>query len=254
VHVLYIYGAHLSSIFNYDKVLSEYVQYIAPKVLNGKELVIYINIGYIINYKGIPVNREEKFIDYLGKLKNEGNAELLEHVIIGFKSLVEYRVGGNISERRVDIMENSEDMEDIGDIGDMEDIGDIDVPLDESTSDVHKAGMNSSGDKNRASFTALNENEGNVEDLISTFRTNPYMLTPELLKEILDSGSILKLLGYPAKTDEDDVGWDEELERHLMWIESLANENIEKVSISANDLYKSGLDRKQIDSVFSVIE
>lgn len=58
------------------------------------------------------MNKEEKFIDYLGKLKNEGNAELLENVISGFKTLVEYRVGGSVAERQVDIMESEDEMVD----------------------------------------------------------------------------------------------------------------------------------------------
>lgn len=81
------------------------------------------------------MNREEQFIDYLGKLKNEGNAELLENVISGFKTLVEYRVGGSIAERQVDIME-SEDEIDVDDSLDEEVVGDLDTPLDESSIDI----------------------------------------------------------------------------------------------------------------------
>lgn len=82
------------------------------------------------------MNREEKFINYLEGLKTSGNAELLENITTGFKTLVEYRVGGTPAEKVVDIMESEDDLLDIAadDPDVMEDIadGDLDVPLDES--------------------------------------------------------------------------------------------------------------------------
>lgn len=81
------------------------------------------------------MNKEQKFLAYLEALKTDKNSGLLEGVINGFKTLVEYRVDGNISERQVDIMESEEDMmDDMDDIEGMEDIdetGDMDV-LEES--------------------------------------------------------------------------------------------------------------------------
>lgn len=58
------------------------------------------------------MKKEEKFLNYLEQLKNVGNADLMESVITGFKTLVEYQVNGNIAERQVDIME-SEMVDDI---------------------------------------------------------------------------------------------------------------------------------------------
>lgn len=93
----------------------------------------YINSGYTNNHRDILMNKEEKFLAYLEALKTDKNSGLLEGVINGFKTLVEYRVDGNISERQIDIMENSEDIEDMAafDDSEMEDSGDMDV-LDEA--------------------------------------------------------------------------------------------------------------------------
>jgi len=219
------------------------------------------------------MNKAKKFVAYLEALKNAKNSSLLEGIINGFNTLMEYKIDGTITERQVDIMENVDDIDET----DAPELGDLDIPLDESTSGVMgkihgknsdayrhakyledqkkqiQAGIKSAGEKNRASFSALNENEGTAEDLISQFRSNPYMLTPDVLKTILDSGLILKLLGYPSKTEEDDMGWDEELDHSIDLLEDQANDNIEKVPISANDLYNAGLDQSQISSVFSMI-
>lgn len=102
------------------------------------------------------MTREEKFINYLEGLKSAGNAELLESISIGFKSLLEYRVGGSPSEKSVDIMESEDDILSAIDIGD--DIGsdsemiDEDIPLDESTSAIKSSiyGKNSSKARNAA--------------------------------------------------------------------------------------------------------
>lgn len=56
------------------------------------------------------MNREEKFINYLEGLKTDKNAKLLESISNGFKTLVEYRIGGTPAEKVVDIMESEEDM------------------------------------------------------------------------------------------------------------------------------------------------
>lgn len=58
------------------------------------------------------MNKEEKFLNYLEGLKTDGNAELLESISEGFKTLVEYRVNGSIEDRSVDIMESEDDMVD----------------------------------------------------------------------------------------------------------------------------------------------
>lgn len=145
------------------------------------------------------MNKEEKFLAYLEALKTDKNSGLLEGVINGFKTLVEYRVDGNISERQVDIMENSDDIEDMAGFGDVnmddagdmdEDVlpGDLDVPLDEATSDVKgkiygknsdaarhakfveeqkgevAKGIAAAGAKNRAAFAALNEDGVSEEE------------------------------------------------------------------------------------------
>ena len=55
------------------------------------------------------MTNEEKYLGYLDSLKDEKNAKLLECVQEGFKTLVEYQVVGNMSERGVDIMENGDE-------------------------------------------------------------------------------------------------------------------------------------------------
>lgn len=187
----------------------------------------YINSGYTNNHRDILMNKEEKFLAYLEALKTDKNSGLLEGVINGFKTLVEYRVDGNISERQVDIMENSEDIEDMAafDDSDMEvsdDMGDMDIPLDESTSDVKgkifgknsdaarhakfvedqkkkvAKGIAAAGAKNRAAFAALNEEEGGTsEEANAVSDEEPIMevgegevkgkLTPALLRQIDDA-------------------------------------------------------------------
>lgn len=59
------------------------------------------------------MNREEKFINYLEGLKTDKNANLLENITSGFKTLVEYQINGAPSEKVTDIMENSDDIEDM---------------------------------------------------------------------------------------------------------------------------------------------
>ncbi len=49
---------------------------------------------------------EEKYIKYLDSLKDSNNENLLECIKSGFKTLVEYQVVGNMSERGVDLMED----------------------------------------------------------------------------------------------------------------------------------------------------
>lgn len=70
-------------------------------------------MGYfIINWfysqiAGIVMTNEEKFLGYLEALKGESNNKLVECVQEGFKTLVEYQVVGNMSERSIDIMEDA---------------------------------------------------------------------------------------------------------------------------------------------------
>ena len=54
------------------------------------------------------MTNEEKFLGYLEELKVSGNTKLVECVQEGFKTLVEYQVVGDMSERGVDLMEDAE--------------------------------------------------------------------------------------------------------------------------------------------------
>jgi len=54
------------------------------------------------------MTNEQKFLGYLDSLKGSNNQKLIECVQDGFKTLVEYQVVGNMSERGVDLMENEE--------------------------------------------------------------------------------------------------------------------------------------------------
>ena len=51
------------------------------------------------------MTNEQKFLGYLSNLKGDKNQKLIECVQEGFKTLVEYQVVGNMSERGVDLME-----------------------------------------------------------------------------------------------------------------------------------------------------
>jgi hypothetical protein len=55
------------------------------------------------------MSREAKFLEYLSQLKGTHNASLVECIENGFKTLVEYQVTGNMSERGVDLMEDAEE-------------------------------------------------------------------------------------------------------------------------------------------------
>lgn len=176
------------------------------------------------------MNKEEKFLAYLEALKTDKNSGLLEGVINGFKTLVEYRVDGNISERQVDIMENSEDIEDMAafDDSEMEDTEDLDLAMVEN-----------------------NESSFDIDKLILEYRNNPFMLTPNLLSRIAGSQSdLLKLLNYPSKEEDDDIGWDEQLDDMVMMLEDDAGSNVTK-RISPHDLYKAGLSRSEIINILN---
>jgi hypothetical protein len=54
------------------------------------------------------MSREKKFMDYLDSLKGTKSEKLIECVQEGFKTLVEYQVVGNMSERGVDLMEGED--------------------------------------------------------------------------------------------------------------------------------------------------
>jgi len=54
---------------------------------------------------GIPMTNEQKFLGYLTDLKGTKNQKLIECVQEGFKTLVEYQVVGNMTERGTDLME-----------------------------------------------------------------------------------------------------------------------------------------------------
>jgi len=55
------------------------------------------------------MSREAKFLEYLSHLKGTHNESLVECIENGFKTLVEYQVTGNMSERGVDLMEDAEE-------------------------------------------------------------------------------------------------------------------------------------------------
>jgi len=57
-------------------------------------------------------SREAKFLEYLSHLKGTHNESLVECIENGFKTLVEYQVIGNMSERGVDLMEDAEEPSD----------------------------------------------------------------------------------------------------------------------------------------------
>ena len=54
------------------------------------------------------MTNEKRFLGYLDSLKGSTNQKLIECVQNGFKTLVEYQVVGNMSERGVDLMEGNE--------------------------------------------------------------------------------------------------------------------------------------------------
>lgn len=54
------------------------------------------------------MTNEKRFLGYLDSLKCSTNQKLIECVQNGFKTLVEYQVVGNMSERGVDLMEGNE--------------------------------------------------------------------------------------------------------------------------------------------------
>lgn len=70
-----------------------------------------VGMGYFYKQKvcsqttGIVMTNESKFLGYLDALKGTKNQKLIECVQNGFKTLVEYQVVGNMSERGVDLME-----------------------------------------------------------------------------------------------------------------------------------------------------
>ena len=126
------------------------------------------------------MNREEKFINYLEGLKTDGNAELLESISSGFKTLVEYRIGGTPAEKAVDIMESGEDLmtDDIAaeDPESLEDsvedevmAGDLDTPLDESIVKVREglSGGTSTEENAADPEPVLEVGEGEVKGSLS---------------------------------------------------------------------------------------
>ena len=56
------------------------------------------------------MDRNAKYMNYLESLKTDSNKELLESIITGFSTLVEYQVTGDITQRSTDVM-----TEDLGD-------------------------------------------------------------------------------------------------------------------------------------------
>lgn len=126
------------------------------------------------------MNREEKFINYLEGLKTDGNAELLEGITTGFKTLVEYRIGGSPAEKMVDIMESEDDI-----LDDVEADVEADVPLDESE------GEGGSSEESNAVEPVLEVGEGEVKT----------QLTPGIMKAV-DAAVILKISKISQMIDQ----------------------------------------------------
>jgi hypothetical protein len=172
------------------------------------------------------MNREDRFIKYLEDLKTDGNAELLESISAGFKTLVEYRVCGTPSEKVVDIMESEDEIDDSM-------VDDIVAEDPESADEM------------------LLESEDMDMDKLQSSR---FALTPELFDKIDKSGKMQEFLGFTGVShDEDDnIGWQEELGMDMDRVYYECKDNVEPYTVTPNLLHRAGLSDEQIIAVLEL--
>jgi len=82
------------------------------------------------------MDKTTKYLAYLESLKTDKNSALIENIVEGFQTLVEYQVGGNITMRSTDVMtEDVEEPEEEGMVAIPKPHEEPEIPLDEVPND-----------------------------------------------------------------------------------------------------------------------